>query len=184
MDEVVIQTLKAAGFDVRLDTHFPILPVRAGADRKLLPAGEPTLVTWGGGDAKAEVSLKHIPELFAGSRQPPSFAKGPTPEYMLFFSLIERTVVDACSVSGRTDVDEEFERLYRWLRRRPAGRDGNPLFSNMQTAVRFYMSLRDVSQSEFEAVANRLSRSAGHYRTDPASRNYLRIVTQSLHEEE
>ena len=42
------------------------------------------------------------------------------------------------------------------------------------------MSLRDVSQAEFEAVVGRLARSAGRYADGPSSTNYYRLVSDHL----
>ena len=81
---------------------------------------------------------------------------------------------------NRPETDAEFERLYRLLRRNPDGQDAHPLFSYLQGAVRLYMSLRDVSQAEFEAVVNRLSQSAKWHSTHTGSTNYHREVLQGV----
>ena len=103
-----------------------------------------------------------------------------TEKYLLFFMLIERTAFDFCATTKRAERDEELRRLYQQLRRRPAALDDNPLFSYLQAAARLYMSLRDVSRAEFEAVAQRLSRSARRYADGPGSRNYIRLLSQHL----
>jgi len=73
-------------------------------------------------------------------------------------------------------------RIYNLLRRRPDGTDDNPLFSYLQGAARLYMSLFDVSQAEFEAVFNRLTRSAKGYMEDAASTNYIRFLHAQMHQ--
>jgi len=52
----------------------------------------------------------------------------------------------------------------------------------MQAGARLYMSLVDVSRAEFEAIAQRLTRSVRHFRTDAASKNYFEIVGAHLDE--
>lgn len=176
MDIDVVEKLKQASVDTSMKQHFPIIPVQLTDAGKPMPVGGEVFVQ--SGKKIAVVTMKGISSLFSGSATPPSFAKGPTREYVFFFALIERTAVDYCEVVGRQGYDEEFERLYRQLRRRPDGTDSNPLFSYLQAAARLYMSLRDVSKEEFEAVAQRLSVSARHFATGPSSTNYLRVVAE------
>jgi len=94
--------------------------------------------------------------------------------------MLERVAVDYCARAGRVEKDMELERLYRQLQRRPDGRDANPLFGYLQAAARLYMSIRDVSSAELEAVAGRLARSAGHYTDGPSSTNYHRFVSDLI----
>jgi len=54
--------------------------------------------------------------------------------------------------------------------------DANPLFSYLRAAARLYLSLRDVSRDEFEAVAERLRRSAKTFASRLDSTNYYRLV--------
>jgi hypothetical protein len=81
------------------------------------------------------------------------------------------TVADYCSVV-KVHTDDDFEEIYRWIRRRPDERSEKQLVTYVQAAVRLYMSLRDVSRAEFEAVFQRLARSARVFRMGPGSVNY------------
>ena len=94
--------------------------------------------------------------------------------------LIELTVIDYCVTTRRVVTDQEFERLYVHLRRRPDRTDAEPLFSYLQAAVRLYLSLRDISQAEFEAVVRRLAHSAQRYSAGYASRNYVEVARRPL----
>ena len=94
-----------------------------------------------------------------------------TPFHSLFPKVAE---------SGIRVRDQEFERLYNHLRRRPDGTDANPILSYLQAAARLYMSLRDVSQAEFEAVARRLTKSARTYSEGLSSTNYTDLVLERL----
>jgi len=178
MDETLINELRESNIDPSFDSpprlFIPIRRNEAGivavSDRVPVQCKAVT----------KELSLKSIPELFVGNRQAPSFKGGPTGDYIKFFALIEATVIDYCLVATRVERDQEIERLYSLLRRRPAGKDKNPLFSYIQAAVRVYMSLFDVSPSEFDAVIRRLSQSAGHFAIGPTSTNYFQIVHGSL----
>jgi len=178
MDASVIEQLERDGFDVGMTRTVPVVPIKADERGRVLPAGEEVFVM--SGDAESLVHLRRITELFTGDAVPPDFKRGPTQEYALFFGIIEGTAVDFCSVTEVIEPDSEFQRLYRLLAKRPDATDGNPLFSYMQAAVRLYMSLRDTSRAEFEAVAMRLSKSAKTFRTDPSSTNYFHIVGRNF----
>ena len=151
-----------------------MLGVEVDEQGRVQPVGNDVVVI--AGPKTARVTLKKISELFAGAKTPPSFRSGPTDDYLLFFALIEQAVIEFCRCTGRPEYDAEIERLYTHLRRRPDGRDGNPLFSYMQAATRLYMSAFDVSQAEFDAVARRLSQSAGRFGNGPTSTTYCEVV--------
>lgn len=133
-----------------------------------------------GNEGLVLVPLKPISQLWTGSAVPPDLSRTPPPQYQPFFLLLESTAANYCAAQGRPEADEEFERLFRQLRRRPDGTDVHPLFSYLQGATRLYMSLRDVSQAEFEAVVNRLSQSAKWHATHTGSTNYHREVLQGV----
>jgi hypothetical protein len=124
--------------------------------------------------------LEPISQLWTGSAVAPDFSFAPPPEYEPFFILIEATAAEFCDATGRPERDREFERLYRLLRRRPDGVDANPLFSYLRAAARLYLSLRDVSRAEFEAVANRLRVSARTFSTRIDSTNYHHFVLKEF----
>ncbi|MDC0710815.1 hypothetical protein POL68_20230 [Stigmatella sp. ncwal1] len=182
MDAKVVKMLEKAG----MDTAYPeVLRVTTvlGEEGRVLPLSQelPVPVLGGGGDERVVwVPLEPISRLWVGSRVPPDFSFAPPPEYEPFFILLEATAADYCSATGRPERDKEFERLYRHLRRRPDGQDANPLFSYLQAAARLYLSLCDVSQAEFEAVVNRLRRSAKTFSWSLISTNYHRLVLEDL----
>jgi hypothetical protein len=124
--------------------------------------------------------LLSISELWTGSALAPDFSRAPPPEYEPFFILIEATAAEYCDAIGRAERDREFHRLYRSLRRRPDGVDPNPLFSYLRAAARLYLSLRDVSRAEFEAVVDRLRISAQTFASRLDSTNYHRCVLEEF----
>ncbi|HYH99833.1 hypothetical protein, partial [Hyalangium sp.] len=124
--------------------------------------------------------LAPISQLWTGSAVAPDFSRAPLPEYEPFFILLEATAAEFCNATGRPQRDREFERLYRHLRRRPDSTDANPLFSYLRAAARLYLSLRDVSRAEFEAVADRLYRSARTFATRIDSTNYHHFVLEEF----
>lgn len=178
MDLAVTTKLEGAGIDKTFDKLIPAIAVDRDDEGRVRPVGDDVIVSVG--SKQVSVTLKKLSELSKGTKIPPSFRGGPTDEYMLFFMLIESTVVDVCEATGRPEYDAEMERLYTHLRRRPDGRDANPLFSYMQAAVRFYMSAFDVSKAELEAVCRRLSQSAGRFGMGPTSTNYCQTLAESL----
>ena len=170
--------LDEAKIDRTFRTRVPIVRIVFDDEGRIEPVGNEVVIA--AGDDTARVALKKVSELFVGSKAPPSFRLGPTDDYILFFAMIELTVVEYCRSAGRDEYDAEMERLYNHLRRRPDGHDANPLFSYLQAAVRLYMSCFDVSPSELEAVCRRLCQSARRFGTAPTSTSYCEIVGSSL----
>jgi hypothetical protein len=101
-------------------------------------------------------------------------------EYAFFFALIERAAFDFCATARRIPRDEEFAELYRRLWKRPDETGGDLLGSYVRAGARLYMSLRDVSRAEFEAVAKRLARSARTFAMGYTSTNYYEYVGREL----
>jgi hypothetical protein len=174
MDLTVVTKFDDAGIDKTFRTSLPAIGIKVDEAGRVQPVGDEVLVT--AGPKTAHIALKKISQLFAGTKTPPTFRDGPTGEYVLFFALIESTVIDFCRWAGRPEYDAEVERLYAHLRRRPDGHDANPLFSYMQAAARLYMSAFNVSQAELDAVCRRLSKSASHFALGPTSTNYCEVV--------
>jgi hypothetical protein len=167
MDEVILRAVEAAGIDTTLAAGTAQVRIVVDERHQVVPLrGKFDLVV---GGQVVSLTSRPLSEAFRGNQEPPSFASGPTPEYAAFFALLERTVVEYCRVAGRAETDDELERLYRQVRRRPDGQDKNLLSSYIQAAAFVYASLVDTSRAEFEAVLNRLSRSASHFRTGPTT---------------
>jgi hypothetical protein len=176
MDTAFIQKLKDAGLPADPDK----LSVGVPREHGKLAQEDGLLVLVGARAGTALVEPKRIAELFVGDRQPPPMKGGPPEEYFSFFFALEHCAALACEARGRPEVDEEFERIYRQLRRRPDGVDRNPVFGCIQRAARVYMSLADVSQAEYEAVMNRLSKSARTFHTHVGSTNYFENALSPL----
>jgi len=170
MDHELIRTLEAAGIDPTLEGGMPSLPLRIDEEGRVSPPGDPVPVL--AGDRIALVTLKETSELLVGDRRPPDFAGTPPVEYDAFFYMIEFAAADYVACTGETVRDEEFERIYGDLRRRPDGRNTDPLFLHVQAAIRLYLSLRNVSRFEYEAVLRRLQRSARFWSSGPTSTGY------------
>ncbi len=186
MDPMVIEAIKQAGIDVTFEKHIPTVAILVDRDGRLLPMGDEVRVM--AGEKVAMVRPRKISELWTG-RAPalgdtptrvPDFSGGPPPEYVFFFAMIEMTAADFCSCTRTRERDEEFRRLYHQLRRRPDGTDPNPIFAYLQAAARVYMSLRDVSRPEFEAVVSRLASSAKLWSESYSSTNYQDRVLAEL----
>jgi hypothetical protein len=178
VDAQVVTQLETAGFEPSQPSSFINVPVAVeSVGGKPTPVGSDVVLVREG--KAVHLTLKSVPELFVGTRIPPSFAKGPTEQYLGFFGMVEYTALCYTRAVG-LERDEEFARLYNFLRRRPGGTDENPLFSYLQAAARLYMSIQDVSPAEFEAVFNRLTRSAKSYAENGASTNYIRFLERAL----
>jgi len=179
MDLKAIIALEKGGMD---PTHPEVLrvPTALGEQGRVVPLDKdlpvPVMddhhrVVW--------LHLEPLSQLWTGSAAP-DFSRAPSSEYEPFFILIEATAAEYCDATGRPERDREFERLYRLLRRRPDSVDANPLFSYLRAAARLYLSLRDVSRAEFEAVADRLRASARTFSTRLDSTNYHHFVLEEF----
>ncbi|MFE8601904.1 hypothetical protein [Archangium violaceum] len=177
MDREAVEKLQRAGLKVEQPEMLRVAIQRDESKRVVTVRNEVPVM---GNEGLVLVPLKPISQLWTGSAVPPDLSRTPPPQYQPFFLLLESTAANYCAAQGRPETDEEFERLFRQLRRRPDGTDVHPLFSYLQGATRLYMSLRDVSQAEFEAVVNRLSQSAKWHATHTGSTNYHREVLQGV----
>ncbi len=180
MDQKVIAALEAAGIDPA-HPEFLRVPTALGEGGRVVPLDHDLPVPVMDDDGRVVwLPLAPISQLWTGSAQAPNFSRAPLSEYEPFFILIEATAAELCDATGRPERDREFERLYRHLRRRPDGADANPLFSYLRAAARLYLSLRDVSRAEFEAVADRLRVSARTFATRVDSTNYHHYVLEEF----
>jgi hypothetical protein len=172
MDQSVVGIFRGAGMDTALADAE--IAVQVDEQKQLQPPPATLCVKMGG--HAVDVTLAPISKLFAGSKVPPSFSDGPPESYKNFYRLVEKTVVRCCQMTGQIERDVELERLYRQLRRRPDGKDANPIFAWAQAACRLYMSLNATSQAEFEAIVDRLSIVARHFSSGSTSRNYYQAA--------
>ncbi|HZH77383.1 MAG TPA: hypothetical protein VEY88_15245 [Archangium sp.] len=177
MDREAVEKLQRAGLKVEQPELLRVAIQRDEQKQVMRLRGEVPVM---GNEGLMLVSLKPVTKLWTGSAVPPDLSRTPPPRYQPFLLLLESTAANYCAAVAKPETDDEFERLFRQLRRRPDGEDAHPLFSYLQGAVRLYLSLRDVSQAEFEAVVNRLSQSAKWHSTHVGSTNYYREVLHGL----
>jgi hypothetical protein len=182
MDPNVVTMLGRAGLGTASPELLRVAIVLGEEGRILSLSQDMPVPVLDGEDQVVWVPLLPISQLWAGARQPPDFSFAPPPSYEPFFTLLEATAAEYCSALGRPERDREFERLYRRLGRAPDSEDSNPLFSYLQAAARLYLSLGEVSQAEFEAVAERLRRSAKTFALSLLSTNYHRLVLDDLYQ--
>jgi hypothetical protein len=176
MDPKVIAALEKAGMD---PSHPELLrvPTVLGEQRRVLPLeGDLPVPVRDDEERVVWLPLCSISQLWTGSAIPPDFSVAPPPEYEPFFLLLEATDAEYCDATAQPEQDREFERLYRLLGRQPDSSDSNPLFSYLRASARLYLSLRDVSPAEFQAVADRLCCSAKAFASRLDSTNYHRMV--------
>ncbi|WP_224363812.1 hypothetical protein [Hyalangium versicolor] len=181
MDLIATKALERAGMDPSRP-EFLRIPTVLGEQGRVLPLDQDLPVpVMDEEDRVVWLPLQPISSLWTGSAVAPDFSFAPPPEYEPFFILIEATAAEYCDATGKPERDREFQRLYRFLRRRPDGVDPNPLFSYLRAASRLYLSLRDVSRAEFEAVADRLRVSARTFATRLDSTNYHHFVLEEFY---
>jgi len=178
VDPDVVSKLQAAG--IELSSPNRAAYVRVERDERSAVVSLRDTVTVSDGRQEAVLTLRPLAESFVGSRVPPGFADGPTPHYVPFFMFLERTVVEYCRAARRPERDEELDRIFRQLRRRPDGQDKNPLFAYLRAAACVYVGAVDTSRAEFEAVLQRLSRSASRFGTNSTSTNYVATIADTF----
>jgi hypothetical protein len=177
VDSEAVEKLQRAGLKLEQPELLRV-PIQRDENKKVVPLrGEVPVM---GNEGLVLVTLKPVSKLWTGSAVPPDLSRTPPPQYQPFLLLLESTAANYCAAIGKAETDDEFERLFRQLRRRPDGDDPHPLFSYLQGAARLYLSLRDVSQAEYEAVVNRLSQSAKWHSTHVGSTNYHREVLSGV----
>ncbi len=177
MDLDLVNKLEAAGLTPNPDVISVGIPRVA---EKLVHDEGPAVVLMDNQRRSLRVDLKPLTALFVENRQPPPMRGEPPVEYFPFFYALEHAAAMACIARGRPEPDAEFERLYRHLRRHPDGKNPNPTLGCVQRAAQVYLSLRDISRAEYEAVMDRLSRSARMFDGQVGSTNYFTRVLAPL----
>jgi hypothetical protein len=132
--------------------------------RHLAPAGAMTVHRLGDAPLRS---------LFRGATAVAEFGSTPPPEYDLVFAFIERPMALFCAAAPSPVRDQDFEKLYTELRRRPDGRYQSPLYRYLQAVLRALLLLRPTSESEFEAALRRLARSARTFSEGATSTHYF-----------
>jgi hypothetical protein len=158
------------------DETIPGLVMARDPGGRLLPVGADVVVR---ADGELRFALPPVRELFRGTRKPGDLSRGPTPELEPMFAFIEETVVHVCDAEGSDETDQQMERIYAALKRRPDG-TGGCMHSYVRAAAGLYMSATDVSGAEYEAVMGRLAKSARTFSIAPISRNYLATLREAF----
>jgi hypothetical protein len=152
---------------------LPQLKPAFDPDGKLVPIQDELFTDRG------PVTLLPVRALFRGTAKAPDLSQGPTPKLEPLFLFIEATILSFCETEGRDVSDQDIERIFSMLKRRPDSNDGK-LLSYVRAATRLYMTHHEVSQGEYEAVMARLARSARTFSAPPLSRNYLATLRDTI----
>lgn len=92
-------------------------------------------------------------------------------EYSLAFAIIETTVLGASVYKDVTD--NEFEQLYRAMKKRPDGKSEGVMHDLVYQAAALMLGMQALSQLEFEAIFGRLAQSASLWSEGYISLNYI-----------
>lgn len=182
MDQTIISALQAAGIPTTWEDDAPVIYIERTPEGPVAPATGPITVAYN--DQRAQLTFKPLRELFTGDRKAPDLSGEPPREYQRFIALVELAVLNFCAASQRVESDQEMERVFSQLRRRPDGRDPNKMLGYVRAAFQLYMSVHDVSQAQFEAVIGRLIRSTRTFSEGHISRNYLATLAQTMMEQD
>jgi len=138
-------------------------------------------------ESEGRIGEWHIDSLrgmFRGSKEPPSMERYPE-EYAPLFFIVERNLLSAVASSYSRDItDDEIERIYDIIRRRPDGRSVGVMHDVVYQAAAFILGIRSLSQLEFEAIFRQLARSARGWKEEPGSRNYIEFLRNSFSRKE
>ena len=118
--------------------------------------------------------------LFRGDKPAPAIPNEPPPAYLPLFFFIEQHALTFCDGLG-DKTDGEFEEAYSNLRRRPDGKSASDLHFFLWQVAAGLAGRRPVSAAEFDAIFERLTRSARTFRMGVVSRNYITVLRQ-MHE--
>lgn len=145
-----------------------------------LPVDESTIGVLQMGRLLGVTTLPTLSSLFRGSAKCAEIVSEPPPALENIFMCVELTAADWCASTAMRVRDEEFEKLYSDLRRRPDGRSAHPLFGYLRAAMRLSIAIRPTSADEFEAITRRLARSARTFRASATSTNYLDLALRPI----
>lgn len=179
MDAGVVAALALPSGPEARGLPVPLVTILRDADGKISSARDE--IETDDGKKQTRVSLRPLRELFAGNAKAPDLSRGPTPELEYLFVSLEAMVVRYCDVDGRDETDQDLERIFATLKRRPDG-PAHGLHSYLRATARLYMSVHDVSQAEYEAVMGRLAKSARTFGAAPISRNYVETLRETFEE--
>ncbi len=127
-------------------------------------AGEVTSYVW------------HVPSLaslFRGTAKPPASQEGVQLYYTPFITHFETGVVQMAAGLDADPTDEDMERVYSQMRRRPDGKGLSVLQNAVWQCAAYSLAYHEIGAAEFEAVMRRLAISAATFRTHAVSRNYI-----------
>ena len=133
-------------------------------------------------DRLAEWIVPSLRELFRGNKQPSKDMDHYPEEYCEVFFAIEKNVL-MISELGEEILDEEMMRLYSAMRRRPDGHSEGFLHDVIYQSAALALGLYPLSQAEFEAIFNQLTRSARIWRESYSSKNYICYLRESFLED-
>jgi hypothetical protein len=132
-------------------------------------------------ESKGAIGKWHVPslrEMFRGEKEAPDLEQYPDAYTPLFFE-IESHLLSACDICGDI-TDNEFERIYSALRRRPDGKSDSIMHDIAYQAAAFILGLEVISRHEFEAIFSRLARSARTFTLGHSSRNYINYLRNTF----
>lgn len=165
--------LEAAG--MMTDDFIRVVPP---AERKLSGPAQPPrdLIHLTNDQNSVDWEVKSLALLFRGNKKPPEFRSGPPPlEYTNTFMFLEWQLIAYGRKMG-FPRDAEFEEVFSLLRRRTDGKSTGALHDFVWQTAALVLAFYPLSKDEFEAIVNRLERSARTFKTYATSHNYMETL--------
>jgi hypothetical protein len=167
-------SLQAVADEAGLDIAALSVVADKGDERQGLGSRDKIAIT--DGEKVAVWQVESLRDLFRGNRRPPEMPAGTPPRtYLHLFSFIERSIPPFCQEFG-DKTDQEFERVFNDLRRRPDGAPRDELHAYLWQVAALLAGCFELSALEYEAIFDRLRRSARTFSMAPVSRNYVRVL--------
>jgi hypothetical protein len=123
-------------------------------------------------DTEATWHVPMLSALWRGEEKPPAQMQVPPSEYDAYFFWIEHYVLAYAEMMG-DPTDQDLERAYGALRRRPDGKSQGVLHDMLWQTAAVLLGRFAISQAQFEAIFGRLERSTRTFGMPPVSRNYV-----------
>lgn len=142
------------------------------ADRHTVPIGDR-------GTRVAFWTVLSLRELFRGDARPPANIDRYPAEYVPYFSFIENLAMEFFDIEG-PKTDQELEKIYNALRRRPDGRSLGPLHDAFWQGAALLLGKYPLSEAQFTAIFGQLEKSARRWAQAPVSRDYAAFLRNAF----
>ncbi len=124
-------------------------------------------------------NVPSLRNLFRGDAQPPADLDRYPKNYVPYFVFIESRVFNFFEIDG-AKTDQEMEKVFNALRRRPDGRSLNLLHDAVWQIAALLLGKYPLSEAQFIGIVGQLEKSARRWSQAPVSRNYANLLKKAF----